>query len=189
MAAHPARSEARRGARAARTLGRAAGAALVFAAYTLAGCGGGRSFVGGEYRDAEARYHVGALGGDWAPLDVAGQNDLAWRSARLGAIVQANATCDPASDAPLTALTAHLLIGFTERAIESQALVAMDGREALRTRLVARLDGVTRQIVLVVLKKDGCVYDLSLVAAPGPHAAEAEAAFDAFVAGFTTERR
>ncbi len=180
--------------RAAPAHGRAARAALAVATLLiggvapLPGCGGGRQFVGGAYRDAEARYRVGSLPGDFTPLDVAGQNDLAWRSARLGAIVQANATCDPDADAPLTALTAHLLIGFTDRTLEAQELTPMDGREALRTRLVARLDGVPRRIVLVVLKKDGCVYDFSLVAAPGPAAAEAESAFDAFVAGFTTER-
>ncbi len=161
--------------------------ALTAAAFALlAGCGGER-LRDGVYRDDEARYRVGALDSEWVPLDVAGQNDLAWHSARLGAVVQVNATCDPGSDTPLTALTNHLLIGFTERVQTEQSLVPMDGREALRTRLVARLDGVPRALSIVVLKKDDCVYDFALIARPD--GAVAEAAFDAFVAGFSTVAR
>ena len=41
-------------------------------------------------------------------------------------------------DIPLTALRSHLLIGFTEREVSEDELVAVDGREALRTRLSGR---------------------------------------------------
>lgn len=152
------------------------------------GCGGGSGQLrGGVYRDAEARYRIGSLPGDWQRLRVEDQNDLAWRSAGLGAIVQVNATCDPASDVPLTALTNHLLMGFTERDLRDQGVVPMDGREALRTHVVARLDGVPRELLFYVMKKDDCVYDLTLIAPPGPTFERALVAFEPFVRGFTTE--
>src|SRR5690242_20716360 len=111
----------------------------------IAGCGGGR-LRGDVYTDAEARYRVGPLSSGWSALDVEDQNDLAYHHEAIGAIVQVNATCDPDSDVPLTALTNHLLIGFTERDVRDQRLMPLDGREALRTHVLARLDGVEREL-------------------------------------------
>lgn len=154
---------------------------------TLAACGGGGGQLRGSvYSDREARYRIGTTPAGWERLRVEDQNDLAWRSARTESIVQVNATCDPASDVPLTALTNHLLMGFTERELRTQELVPMDGREALRTHVVARLDGVPRELLFYVLKKDDCVYDLTLFAPVGPSFERALVDFEPFVQGFTT---
>lgn len=154
----------------------------------LAACsGGGGQLRGAVYTDREAHYQIGPLAADWQRLDVEDQNDLAWRSARLSSIVQVNATCDPGSDVPLSALTNHLLLGFTERDVQEQEIVPMDGREALRTHVVARLDGVPRELLFYVMKKDDCVYDLALLAPVGPQFERALVEFEPFVAGFTTE--
>jgi hypothetical protein len=74
-----------------------------------------------------------------------------------------NATCVDHDDPPLEVLTRHLLMGFTERETLTQTLEPMDGRQALRTHVRARLDGVPVELILVVLKKDGCVYDFTWV--------------------------
>jgi hypothetical protein len=157
----------------------------------LAGCGGGNGGVyredDGVYADAEAEYEVGELPGDWDRLDVAGQNDLAF-SRDDGAVIQVNASCDPALDIPLAALTAHLLNGFTGREDEERDTVPFAGREAMRTHVVASLDGVDRELLLYVLKKDECVYDLALIAPPGAVFADARPDFEALLAGFRTRR-
>ena len=119
-------------------------------------------------------------------MDVRGENDLAWTHEGHAAIIQANASCNPGLDIPLTALTNHLLIGFTERELATQELVPMDGREALRTHMRAKLDGVPRELLLVVLKKDGCVYDFALVA-PLRGFTPARASYDAMLQSFRTE--
>jgi hypothetical protein len=150
----------------------------------LAACGASTSFREGVYRDGEARFRVGALDASWERLDLA-QNDLAWR--RDAAIIQVNATCDPFQDVPLTALTNHLFIGFRDRTIRRQERISLDGREALRTRAVASLDGVPRELLFVVLKKDACTYDFALIGPEGPAFAAALPAFDRFVGGFSTE--
>ena len=81
-------------------------------------------------------------------------------------MIQGNATCrDDADPAPLGSLTAHLLIGYTDRRTRSTEHVAVDGREALRSVIDARLDGVPVVLDLYVLKRNGCVFDLSLAAA------------------------
>ncbi len=164
--------------------------AITSLAFALSACSGHRGQLRGSiYEGGAARFRIGPLGADWRRLDVADENDLAWHSPRLAAVVQANATCDPDSDIPLVALTNHLLMGFTEREVRSEELVPMDGREALRTHLTARLDGVPRELLLYVMKKDDCVYDLALLTPVGAAFERAMAEFEPFVRGFTTEPR
>lgn len=159
---------------------------VAIAALWTMGCGGGGELTGSVYRDAEARYRVGDLGAGWDRLEI-GDNDLAWHHDQIGAIVQVNATCDPFQDVPLTSLTNHLLIGFTDREYVSSDLVPLDEREALRSHVVAELDGVPRELLLYVMKKDRCTYDFALIAPPDERYRRAEAAFEGFVRGFTTE--
>ena len=93
---------------------------------------------------------------------------------------------DAGLDIPLTALRSHLMIGFTERDVIEEEVIPMDGREALRTHFRARLDGVPRDILLQILKKDDCVYDFGLITPPGPNFDEALRDFDGVLDGFTT---
>jgi len=60
-----------------------------------------------------------------------------------------------------------LLMGFTERQKRQSERVLIDGREGLRSLYVAKLDGVARELDLFVLKKDGCIFDLSYIAPLG----------------------
>lgn len=158
--------------------------ALVLAVLAV-GCGGGPHLVGRDYRDDEAHYRIGALGAGWTPVAVR-DNDIAFHNESLQAIVQVNATCDPSGDIPLTVLTNHLLAGFTQRQTLSEDLLPLDGREALRTHVVALLDGVPREMLIFVLKKNECVYDLVLITPQGEAFGRAQTVFESFVAGFTT---
>lgn len=154
----------------------------------IAACGGAH-YAAGVYDDGEVRYRLTPPAGPgWRAVEVERHNDLAYANDRLGAVIQVNGSCDPGLDIPLPALTNHLLFGFTERNIDAQELVPMDGREALRTQVRAKLDGVPRQLELVVLKKDGCVYDFALVARPGASFSEAQAVFHAMLDSFGTLR-
>ena len=159
--------------------------AALGSALLLVACGGPR-LRGAEFRDDEAHYRIGPVGARWTPLAVEDQTDLAWRAPSTDAIVQVNATCDPGADVPLTALTNHLLAGFTARELRGEGLVPLDGREALRTHVLARLDGVPRELLLYVLKKDGCIYDFALVTPPGDPFERALEGFEPFVSGFRT---
>lgn len=149
---------------------------------------GGATYTNGTYSDATTSFHVDPPGAGWRRLGVEAQNDLAFEHEGTATLLQVNASCDASLDIPLVALTNHLLVGFTERSeVEPQALVPLDGREALRTHLVAKLDGVARELLLTVLKKDGCVYDFALLGPPGEPFAQARPAYDAMLAGFRTE--
>ena len=154
---------------------------------TTFGCATTGTLQNGVYRGEHTAYRVGALADDWTVVTVDHQNDLAWHSESKGALMHVDSSCDSALDIPLTALRSHLLIGFTEREVVEEELVLMDGREALRTRLRAKLDGVPREILLQIVKKDGCVYDFALVTPPGDELESALSDFDQMVAGFTTD--
>src|SRR5262245_6830968 len=101
-------------------------------------------------------YHLGSLPEGWRLVHLEG-TAVGYFSDEVGGIIAANATCrDDAEAAPLTTLTRQLLIGYTERTIESQKTVGLDAREALRTRLRAKLDGVPIVLEIYVLKRNGC---------------------------------
>jgi hypothetical protein len=150
------------------------------------GCATTGTLQNGVYRGEETSYRIGPVGEDWTAVTVDRQNDLAWHNSSKEAVIHVDSDCDPTLDIPLTALRSHLMIGFTERELVDEERVPMDGREALRTRFNAKLDGVPRLILLQILKKDGCVYDFGLITPPGPSFDEALPDFDQVLAGFTT---
>jgi hypothetical protein len=142
---------------------------------------GGAVFQDGVYDDAQTRYRVGALPGAWKPVSADG-NDLAFHSRGMGTI-SVNSTCREYDDVPLSALVNHLLFDTTERRILVEETVTLVGRGARHVVVNLELDGVPLQIELYVLRKDGCVFDLSHVRARATDAA-ARQTFLAFVQRF-----
>jgi hypothetical protein len=139
--------------------------ALVLAVAATA-CASGGSFVGGVYRDANVAFHIEAVPGDWRTIHVSDAN-LAFRDDAHAASILINGRCLPDDgDAPLSSLTAHLIMGTTERKFLLEETIPMDARDARHTVLEAKLDGVRMAYDIFVLKKDGCIYDLVYVAAP-----------------------
>jgi hypothetical protein len=148
-----------------------------------AGCAGGLS--GDVYRGEGYAFRIGPLGEGWRRVE-AGHTALAFRDESDGGTIVVNGRCGvDGEDVPLEALTQHLFIRFTEREILEQAIVPFDKREAMRTVIRAKLDGVPMKFAVWVLKKDGCVYDLAYMASPTRFDRGA-ADFDRFVRGFST---
>ncbi|MBM4360420.1 MAG: hypothetical protein FJ096_20120 [Deltaproteobacteria bacterium] len=156
---------------------------VCLALVALAGCA--PRFDGRVYRGNGVAFAVATIPPSWQPLrdrDAA----LEFRDPDARATVLVNGRCGLASDeVPLSALTQHLFIDFTQRSLESQEVVPLDGREAMHTRLTALLDGVPMRFDVWVLKKDGCVYDL-LYFAPPTSFDGGLPAFGELVRGFTT---
>jgi hypothetical protein len=150
------------------------------------GCATTGTLQGSVYQGDQTSYRIGPVGPKWTRVTVNQQNDLAWHNEAEGGVMHADSDCDPGLDIPLTALRSHLMIGFSEREVIEEEVIPMDGREALRTHFTAKLDGVPRDILLQILKKDDCVYDFGLITPPGPTFDEALVDFDAMLAGFTT---
>ncbi|HEY2515946.1 MAG TPA: hypothetical protein VGI39_33980 [Polyangiaceae bacterium] len=163
---------------------RAALAALLVAA--VAACGGSQKKLdAGVYRSGGVAFRIGDVPPDWQPLDVE-HATLAYRDEAHHASILLDARCNQKDDdVPLLALTDHLVAGTTAREYATQDTIPFDGREALHSRLTAKLDGVPREYDIFVLKKDSCVYDFVYVAEPN-QAPEGAGAFERFVGTFHT---
>lgn len=131
-------------------------------------------------------YEIGPVPPGWRRIEI-GDNDLAWFDASTRSVAHVDHTCERSQDTPLPALVRHLLIGFTQLEFSLEETIPFDQREARHVILRARLDGVPSSIELYVMKKDGCVYDLGVVAPPERFDA-VRPVFDTFVRGFRTTR-
>lgn len=134
----------------------------------------------GQHRDATFR--VGSPGEGWRPHRESGVQ-VAWRRSGAPAVIQVRSQCDEHGDSDLASFTDHLRIDFGEWIIDFQKAMELEGREALRSRVQARLDGVPVSLELIVMKKNGCLFDLQYIASPGRFDEGLEA-FEAVVDGF-----
>ncbi|WP_223639881.1 hypothetical protein [Corallococcus sp. EGB] len=154
----------------------------------LAGCHR-PTFKDSVLQKPDVKYSVGPLSNEVWERRGFSDNDLAFvERGETGRVIAVNSTCRDYDDPSLQVLTKHLLMGFTERQDLGQRTFPLDGREALRSRYIAKLDGVPVSLELVVLKKDNCVFDFSYVAPVGT--ADARMAdFESVFQGFHGERR
>lgn len=163
-----------------------AGLALLTSLVVGVACGPTR-MTNGVYKDPDVHYRVGAPGAGWSEVVVEHAN-AAWFHDGANASLMVSSHCQGVDDAPLEALTRHLTIGMTEVAILSETRAMLSRREALETELTAKLDGVPRRQVILVMKKDACVYDIVLDASPATFDA-ARPGYDAVKNGFVVESR
>lgn len=166
-------------------------APLVLAAVTFAsGCAGG--WRGDTYhrhrlpRDRAAKettFRFGLPGEQWRAVRDQDDVQVAWVHPDLAAFIEIHAQCDDQGDSSLHQYTDHLRIDWSDWKVVEQRQVNMVGREALRTVVDAELDGVARRNEFVVLKKNGCLFDLRYSAKPSTFE-RGRVAFEQVVSGF-----
>jgi|SRR5690606_22028078 hypothetical protein len=150
------------------------------------GCGGGPHYDGNAFRSDELAFQIGPPPASWRPLD-SDEALLAFRDDTSRATIAVNGRCHrDGDDVPLQALTHHLFLQFTDRELVEREELELDDRAALRTELVARLDGVPKHFTVYVLKKNGCVYDFLRIADVRSETGQQE--FRSFVQTFRTVR-
>ena len=155
---------------------------LALAATLAVGCGHVASLQAGVLRKGDLSVRLGPVPAEWSRISLDGA-DVAYRDERRQASILLNVRChERDGDAPLGSLTAHLVMGTTERQVLGEETIPFDGREALHTQMSAKLDGVPLQYDLYVAKKDGCVYDVVYVA-PREEFEAGVAAFERFAVG------
>lgn len=144
------------------------------------------SWDGHVFRGNNVEFRVGQVPAGWRRIEDEGSL-LTFRDASRDLVITVNGRCGKdGDDVPLQALTQHLFVYFTDREVIGERTITLDGRDALRTELSAKLDGVPRRFVVYVTKKNGCVYDLILIGAPTLDA-KSVAEFDDFVLGFSNQ--
>ena len=109
------------------------------------------------------KYGVGILPGTWKKENFRNV-DLFYRHANSDATIYVSAQCEKISDSPLEAFTSQMLVGMGKYEIKSQDRIVLRDREALISKVEVDVDGVTRDLEIVVLRKNRCVYDAVLSA-------------------------
>lgn len=165
---------------------------LLLCASALTGCASGwidhgDTYVGGEPAKGSsskaATYSFGSPGSGWVPLDQKGAQ-VVWTNTDYPAVIHLDSQCEEHGDSSIEQFTDHLRIDFRDWKQVSQTVVPMVGRDAVRTVIIGTLDGQQQtQLDLVVLKKDGCLFDLQLLTSP-THYSVVKNDFDSVVAGF-----
>ncbi len=140
-------------------------------------------YDGATFKNDEVAFRIGPPPASWRTLE-SDEALIAFRDDAARATIAVNGRCgQDGDDVPLQALTHHLFLQFTDRDLVSSRELMLDGRAALETKLLARLDGVQKHYWVYVLKKDGCVYDfMRIAAADAPESPE----FESFVGSFQT---
>ncbi len=162
--------------------------ALLVALGALAACGWrghGQIYYArdrGAQQPHEATYRVGLPGGGFEPVKVK-HSQVAWIDRSLGATIRVHSECTGHGDARLDQFLDHLRIGWSSWQVLDTHPETLVGREALRAHVRARLDGILFEHEFWIVKKDGCLFDLSVSAPPGSFA-RALPAFHRVVKGF-----
>ncbi len=111
------------------------------------------------------------------------QIDAAWKNKKTGSIISVISECNPALDPRLEALRNEVIGDLSDETIASEQELEFLGRAALRSSITGKLDGVETAIELLVVKKDGCHYLLTLVSVPA-HIGKDRPHFERFLKGF-----
>lgn len=164
---------------------------IAIGAVAASGC---RTWSGGELyvpkwqpawkkAQLEAKYRVGLPGDGWRVHREEG-SQVAWYSDEHRAIIQVRSQCQEHGDSTLQSFTDHLRIDTTEWKVLEERYVRLVERQALRSTIRAELDGGGPiNMEAIVLKKNGCLFDLTLLAVPRGFE-PALPAFERVVAGF-----
>ena len=145
-------------------------------------------------------YRVGLPGVGWEPMTGDETLQVAWFHSTDSAVIQVRGECEEHGDSDLEDFTDHQRIDYSSweiieetgqeldaegrpRTRPKQYYTTVAGREALRTTVRANLDGVDVMIEYVVLKKDGCLFDLTYIAVPTDFGQHSQA-FEQVIAGF-----
>lgn len=162
-------------------------ASFLTIAWFSAACGG-KSFDGRTYRDENVQFRLGVLPSEFQRVS-SDESLLAFQDRSSGAMIAVSARCGlDGDDIPLRALVQHLFLQLTDRETVREQPFELDGRDALEMEVSAKLDGVERRFLVVVLKKDGCVYDQVYVDRGGEDAelVRSRNEFRAMARGFKT---
>ena len=94
------------------------------------------------------------------------RGDFAFRNDKHKSFILINSLCRKYDSTSLEQLTDNLLAGLQRPVVGEQKESRVFDRSALRTKAVGALDGVKTSMLILVVKKDRCIYDFALIS-PG----------------------
>ena len=134
---------------------------LVIILIVMSGCKHVTKVNGGHVQKRYTEFSIELPNENWLAQPYDG-TDLFFEHKHKPASIFVSSQCEKISDSPLVALSAQLLVGFSDIQIVSQKNISLNEREALISEVLAKLDGVARYLKIMVFKKNRCVYDIVL---------------------------
>jgi len=138
---------------------------------------------GRYYSELHPYYRVGELPRGWDRLSTRART-ISWYNESYLCSISTDAYCGRSVDnRSLDSLGGELITALSDRKFTEERKFMLGEREAMRQRVEGTLEGVASRVDLVVVRKDGCVFDFYLVSqgAPPPEAIED---FESFFGGF-----
>lgn len=102
----------------------------------------------------------------WKALPLSEGAQRLYQHLKTGSVLSVSSLCDRYATAPLTRLVRNPLSPLgAYKEIESQKLRISD-RDAEQLHVSGTLDGVKVEVLMIVLRKNECIFDFSLQATP-----------------------
>lgn len=131
-------------------------------------------------------YEVGLLPEGWERMPTRARAISFYNPAARSSI-STDAICSrQVQDRPLASLASDIATALEKRTISDERPFMLDGRGALRQRVTGRMDGVPMAVDMVVVRKDGCVFDFYAVT-PADADDSVTGAFESFFSAFHYE--
>lgn len=128
-------------------------------------------------------YRVGILPEEWVRMSTRAKT-ISFYSDRALSSISTDAFCGRSvSNRKLSALAGDATSALEDRNVTEEKEFMLDGRGALRRTITGKQDGISLVVDLVVIKKDGCVFDIYSVSPPDK-ALQVKSDFETFFGGF-----
>lgn len=131
-------------------------------------------------------YETGSLPASWQRRgddQKESSADQIYSNAKTNAYIAINSMCQRYPDSSLESLMRQLMVPISQSEVSDQHTRMIDEREALQTSVKGLLDGVAVEAQFLVLRKNECIFDFSLISR-GHLNSEDLAAFEKMVSGF-----
>jgi len=107
-------------------------------------------------------YRVHRPSGDWAKADWDVEADHIYINESSRAVLNINSVCERYANASLKSLLKAALSPLNAITIVEEKTITLDDREALQQNVKAKLDGVSVELLVTVLRKDHCIFDFQM---------------------------
>lgn len=128
-------------------------------------------------------YHVGILQGGWRRISTKART-ITFYNPEFESSISTDAFCGrDVANRRLDSLGGEIMSAMEDRKLKSETSFDLDGRGAQRQLEEGKMDGVPVVVDLVIVRKNGCLFDLYAVMPPNADPQVAQD-FEVFFGGF-----
>lgn len=123
----------------------------------------------------------------WSKIE-ADLADFAFKHTASKSILLVNSLCRKYDRTTLEQLTDNILAGLQQVEVLKQEERTLFGRASLRSEAQGKLDGVSTNMLIEVVKRDRCIYDIALITESKSIDSSLHAAFNKLLASIQLEQ-